>query len=293
MELLKKIDRNYKLIKIIERKLNDEHFLINAKLNLLMLHKNYYIKQKYNDFLKIATIFSKIRTVNYAIIKSQPMITHLGNDIDILMNRDDIPIMLNFLKKFFSIKRIDIHEQTLDKVKVTVYFKDMYLNQLEIYTYIGWYGLRVFNSFNILVDNIKMKRLIFPEENITLVLKVLSEPADAMVQISHILVGERYLTLSDTLRLLLLHNDIKNYLNTVKDSSYLNLQLAYGMVLSLIKNRLSDLLLQGKTLIPFRGILPISYMISFNNFVKVRNYRISTYYKELRRLLSSLYQSIL
>ena len=270
---------------VILPKLTNKRFVERANINAILINSDNDIREKFHDFSKILDFLTEV-DLEFVILKAQPLITHLGNDIDLLMHMDQVKHFIRKLEKKFRILRIELHEGTRRGFKATIHLGNMKLNQIEVYTYVGWYEY-VFLPIEQVIKSYNLAKLILPNGamyHLPLPSNFHSLAIDAL----HVMFGNRYISLGDLAKLL-------SYPPNVDYPDYtVNGMLRTGNIIALfiksLKEVLPEVLSKGYSYIPLRYILTLSSLASISNMFHNKELNIKAYWWEFRRVLNVAYR---
>lgn len=286
--LTKEIFMNLPIVHVVLPKVTKQ-FAEEANINTILADSDNVVKEKLSDLEKLFEFLAEVET-EFTVLKMQPVITHLGNDIDLLMHSDYVKPFLRRLGKKFKIWCIELHEGTRRGFKATIHLANMRLSQIEIYTYVGWYGysflpadhlnkFRKFAKFTLL-------------DGTTLKLPILPYSYAFLVDVLHIVFGNGYISLGDIVKLLLYPNI--NYASYLEGIPSLITSNAISTFMRSLKTCLIEILLNGRCYIPLRYRLPFSLLASVINLFHNKELNANTiYWMELRRTLSVAYHMLL
>jgi len=272
-------------------------FAEDANINLLLTYSHDRIRRKLKDLERIFSFLANISSTNdvsFAVIKMQPIITHVGNDIDVLVPVCKVKEFLATLKKAFMIKAVETHERTSKGFKATIHIHDIGLNQIEIYTYIGWYGY-TFMELHPLENFYASATFVLGDKNIP-GLAVIREPYSTYIDILHAVFGNRYITLSDVLKFILRFrwDYMKSFNELLDEDTPLVVRYAVKTFMKALKSCLRELFARGRCFIPEHYMISFSFLSTANNIFKKESLPdIATYWevywREFRRILSTIY----
>ncbi|MEM4005823.1 MAG: hypothetical protein QXM43_09380, partial [Desulfurococcaceae archaeon] len=179
------------ILNVLKERSNDVAFLSNAKCNLLAFEKNQAIRRKLFDLKNVLRFLEKITSegsTHYALIKVQPFITHLWNDVDVLVSYKDVSKMINAVREYFG--DVTAVGRPL-RGGATLYIKRLSL-RLDLYTMVGWRGLLAIKNSDS-IDRIMFSYLI--RDNLTCngksyEIQVLAPELDILIQLVHIYQSE-------------------------------------------------------------------------------------------------------
>jgi len=262
-------------------------FVEKANINAILADSDNTVKGKISDLRKLLEFLAEV-DIEFTILKMQPVITHLGNDIDLLMHSDYVKPFLRRLRKKFKTSCIELHEGTRRGFKATAHLANMRLSQIEIYTYVGWYGysflpadhlnkFRRFAKFTLL-------------DGTTLQLPILPYPYAFIVDVLHMIFANRYISLGDIAKLLLYPSI--NYTICLEGIPSLMASNAISTFIRSLKECLTEILLNGRCYIPLRYTLSFSWLASVDNIFHNKELDINTYWMELRRVLNVAYRRL-
>jgi hypothetical protein len=73
-----------------------------GNINTILIGIDETVREKLNDLERIISLLSEVESeVEFAILKMQSIITHLGNDVDVLIRPKDVKHFLQRLEKRF------------------------------------------------------------------------------------------------------------------------------------------------------------------------------------------------
>jgi len=263
-------------------------FIERGNINAILAETDREVKEKLQDFKRIIGFLSEVKEVEFAVIKMQPIITHLGYDIDVLMKPEDIRPFLQRVRKRFQILHTELHEFTRRGFKVTIYLNGMKLNQIEIYTYIGWYNYFFISPEELLKFR---KNAIFAFDDASFSTYVLSDLPAFIIDVMHTMFPNKYISLGDFIKILLYLErgfDLREY-------SLLGGKEIIMAVNCLVKNLetcLKDILSFGRCYIPLQHTLLVSVVSTFKNFFINKELDPDIYWKELRRILNAIWRRL-
>ncbi|MGC8988376.1 hypothetical protein [Infirmifilum sp.] len=252
---------------------NDWKYFENAKINLLLLHGNPKIRKKYIEFMEILKAVSLLPQEGYALIKVHPFITHLGNDVDILVEKKNLEAVVKHLSRELQVESI-IGKSGKG---VTLLLNDMEL-RVDIYNEVGWGGLKVLDVSLASPTTRRVVRLVNSLE-----ISVIREDIDLAILIAHIFESEGWVTLGDLLKLLLLNpTNMSASVESVK--TYLNIGRLYSYLVAMLNNEdvISNIFQYGKARIPIKYLLLTSVSTILAN-LRARRVDMKGYYWEVKR----------
>jgi hypothetical protein len=253
---------------------NDWKYFENAKINLLLLHGNPKIRKKYIEFMEILKAISLLPQEGYALIKVHPFITHLGNDVDILVEKKNLEAVVKHLSRELQVESI-IGKSGKG---VTLLLNDMEL-RVDIYNEVGWGGLKVLDVSLASPTTRRVVRLVNSLE-----ISVIREDIDLAILIAHIFESEGWVTLGDLLKLLLL-NPTNRSVTVESVKTYLNIGRLYSYLVAMLNNEdvISNIFQYGKARIPIKYLLLTSVSTILAN-LRARRVDMKGYYWEVERL---------
>ncbi|WP_434730815.1 hypothetical protein WLZ34_03940 [Thermogladius sp. KZ2Tp1] len=253
---------------------NDWKYFENAKINLLLLHGNPKIRKKYIEFMEILKAISLLPQEGYALIKVHPFITHLGNDVDILVEKKNLEAVVKHLSRELQVESI-IGKSGKG---VTLLLNDMEL-QVDIYNEVGWRGLKVLDVSLASPTTRRVVRLVNSLE-----ISVIREDIDLAILIAHIFESEGWVTLGDLLKLFIL-NPMNMSASVENVKTYLNIGRFYSYLVAMLNNEdvISNIFQYGKARIPIKYLLLTSVSTILAN-LRARRVDMKGYYWEVERL---------
>jgi len=263
-------------------------FIERGNINAILAETDREVKEKLQNFKRIIGFLSEIKEMEFAVIKMQPIITHLGHDIDVLMKPEDIKPFLQRVREKFQISHAELHEFTRRGFKITVYLSGMKLNQIEIYTYIGWYNYFFIPPEELLKFH---KNAIFAFDDVSFSTYVLSNIPAFIIDVLHIMFPNKYISLGDFIKILL-------YLRKgfdLRERSLLGgkeIAVAINCLVKSLEACLKDILFFGRCYIPPQYSLPVSIVSTFKNFFVNKELDPDIYWKELRRILNATWRRL-
>jgi hypothetical protein len=259
-----------------------------GNINTVLIEVDETVKEKLNDLERIISFLSEVESeVEFAILKMQPIITHLGNDIDVLIRPKDVKHFLQRFEKMFRIHHIELHENIRRGFKATIHLSDMKLNQVELYTYLGWYGYFFISSDELLKSR---QTAVFAFDNASFSVPVLSNTHAFIVDILHAVFGNRFISLGDLVKLLSYLYLETSFADNAEGNSFLNrreIVMAINCFVKSLRICLTDVLSSGRCYIPLRYLLHYSIISSLENFFINKELSLDVYWKELRRILNT------
>ena len=261
----------------LARRINDENYIRRTGFNLLLYQRDKLIKRKLHEFVEILKILSSLPKEDYALIKVKPFITNIWNDVDIfVVTKDVIKQVLSLLKTQNKVKRVTGKGHK----GVTIYLKNNTL-VVDIYTLIGWGGLKYAELFDSKFDEACIQR-----DNINLCdISTLSLCSDLLIQILHLMASSKTISLSDVIKFLCALRYCRDYLNN---------QILWGakvfLSIEYIKRRIAYLILLNARKIIKDGAITIppepwvKTQLMLNN-LKLRNRNVMGYYYEIKDML--------
>jgi hypothetical protein len=268
-----------------------KHLAEKGNINAVLIRLDETVREKLNDLERIVSLLSEMKEVEFAILKMQPLITHLGNDVDVLIRAEDVKHFLQRLKKKLRIRHVELRDSTRRGFKATIYLNNMKLNQIDLYTYLGWCGYP-FVPINELIRFCRTAILTLDDTSFSV--PVLSNLYALVVDILHAVFGNRCISLGDIVKLY-------SYLETglasdAEEISLLNrkeIVMAIDFFLKSLKMCLSNVLSFGRYYIPLRYLFPYSIISSSKNFFVNKELSLDVYWKELRRLLNTEWRRLM
>jgi len=273
---------------IVSSKLT-KHFVERGSINAILIELDKTVEKKFRDLKKIVGFLSKVMEMEFAIIKMQPIVTHLGTDIDLLIQAEDIKPFLRELKKRFRISHVELHENTRKGLKATVHLSGMKLGQIEMYTYLGWYGYSFISSEELIKFR---KTAVFSFDDGGFLIPVLPNLCAFIVDVMHA-IFEKYISLGDLIKILLLPES--NFTDNVEEYSLLDRReiiMVMDYFIKSLKACLKNVLSLGRCYIPLRYTFPISMIFSFKNLFINKELSSEVYWKELKRILNAEWQRL-
>jgi len=254
-------------------KSDDWRYFENAKINLILLHGNPKIRKRYNEFIEILKAISLLPQEGYALIKVHPFITHLGNDVDILVEKKNLEAVVKHLSRELQVESI-IGKSGKG---VTLLLNDMEL-QVDIYNEVGWRGLKV---LDISLANPTTRRVVRLVNSLEI--SVIREDIDLAILIAHTFEGEGWVTLGDLLKLLLL-NPMNMSASVENVKTYLNIGRLYSYLVAMLNNEdvISNIFQYGKARIPIKYLLLTSVSTILAN-LRAGRVNMRGYYWEIER----------
>ncbi len=252
---------------------NDWKYFENAKINLLLLHGNPKIRKKYIEFMEILKAVSLLPQEDYALIKVHPFVAHLGNDVDILVEKKNLEAVVKHLSRELQVESI-IGKSGKG---VTLLLNDMEL-QVDVYNEVGWRGLKVLDLSLANPTTRRVVRLVNSLE-----ISVIREDIDLAILIAHTFEGEGWVTLGDLLKLLLL-NPMNMSASVENVKTYLNIGRLYSYLVAMLNNEdvISNIFQYGKARIPIKYLLLTSVSTILAN-LRAGRVNMRGYYWEIER----------
>jgi len=263
-----------------------KHFAEKGNINAVLFRSDKTIKKKLSDLKVIISFLSEVKNIEFVILKMQPMITHLGNDVDVLIRAKDVKPFLRELGKGFQISHVELNDNTRRGFKATIYLSNMELSKIDLYTYLGWIGY-FFASSDELIES--RRTAIFAFNNASFPVPVLPNSYALMVDILHSVFGNGYISLGDIIKLLLYLE--AGFANDAKENPLLSrreIVIAMNCFLKSLKMCLVDVLSLGRCYIPLRYFLPCYIISSSKNFFINKELSPDIYRKELGNFLERI-----
>ncbi|MEM0240950.1 MAG: hypothetical protein QXP29_05760 [Candidatus Nezhaarchaeales archaeon] len=257
----------------------------NAKCNLLASEKSRAMRRRLIDLKDLLSFLEKItneENVRYALIKVQPFITHLWNDVDMLVLYKDVLNIINAARKYFG--DVTVVSRLL-RSGVTLYIKRLSL-RLDLYTAVGWRGLlAIKNSDNIMFSHFVKDNLAYCGDSYEV--QVLTPELDILIQLIHAYQSENAITLADFIKTLSSTNlDFSPVEHLFVVPPAMILQFFFRSALKMLK----ELLVIGRIAIPLAEKAIVSLHIILEN-LKLRNTNFRSYYYEAEELISYIFSS--
>ena len=252
---------------------NDWKYFENAKINLLLLHGNPKIRKKYIEFMEILKAVSLLPQEGYALIKVHPFITHLGNDVDILVEKKNLEAVVKHLSRELQVESIIRKPEK----GVTLLVNGMEL-QIDIYNEVGWRGLKVLDVSLASPTARRVVRLVNGLE-----ISVIREDIDLAILIAHTFESEGWVTLGDLLKLLLLSR--MNMVAFAENAGmYLNTRRLYSYLVAMLGNKdvISNIFQCGRARIPVKYLMLTSVSTILAN-LRAGRVDAKGYYWEVKR----------
>ncbi|MEM0080142.1 MAG: hypothetical protein QXL22_03735 [Candidatus Nezhaarchaeales archaeon] len=270
---------------VLKERSDDMIFLSNAKCNLLALEKSQAIRRRLIDLKDVLSFLEKITSeenVRYALIKVQPFITHLWNDVDMLVLYKDVSNMINAARRYFGDVTVVGRPS---RSGVTLYIKRLSL-RLDLYAAVGWRGLLVIkNSNNVMFSHLVKDNLAYCGESYEI--QVLTPELDTLIQLIHAYQSENAITLADFIKVLLSINlDFSSVEHLFVVPPAMILQFFSRTALKMLR----ELLVIGRIAIPLIEKAVVSLHIILEN-LKLRNINFRSYYYEVEQLISYIFSS--
>lgn len=266
------------IFKVLKNKYNDAWFLNNAGCNLLVAERSRVIKRKLVDLEDILKFLEKVTmkgNIHYALIKVQPFITHLWNDVDLLVLTKDIPIMVDVARNYFG--NIVITSKFLKGV--TLHINKLSL-KLDLYTTVGWRGLSAIRADSDVLFNNFMSNSITCHET-SYEVRTLIPELDLYIQLIHIYESELMITLMDFIKMLLL-TSLK--ILPIEEIFIIPPAMLLQLSLRVAMERLEKLLVTGRINVPLPEKSVSSLYILLKN-LRLRNTNFRGYYYEIEHLI--------
>jgi len=229
--------------------------------NLLLSSRLSNIKKKLICFTDVLHTLEDLRSeTSFGLLKVQPIVTYIENDIDILVPRK------NDLRKILSVLRARKHLKVFAKgfmKGITLYDIESHL-KIDLYERIGWRGLYAVELESL--NNHTVLEEILVSEDLFKV-PVIEAHLDLLTLVIHLYESSGFIRLSDVLKLLLLMKqvggdvvDVHTYFNVKRLLSFLTQQL--------VDSSIREFLIKGEVkLLPSH--LFISHVeILLNNLIK-------------------------
>lgn len=271
------------ILNVLKERSNDVAFLSNAKCNLLAFEKNQAIRRKLFDLKNVIRFLEKITSegsTHYALIKVQPFITHLWNDVDVLVSYKDVSKMINAVREYFG--DVTAVGRPL-RGGATLYIKRLSL-RLDLYTMVGWRGLLAIKNSDS-IDRIMFSYLI--RDNLTCngksyEIQVLAPELDILIQLVHIYQSENAITLADFIKVF---SSINFDFSLIEKFFVVSPLMIFQFFFHTLLKRLRELLAIGRISIPLSEKTITSLEIIFRN-LKLGNTNFKGYYYEIEQLIS-------
>jgi len=259
----------------LARRINDENYIRRAGFNLLRYQRDKLVQRKLHEFVEILKTLSSLPKEDYALIKVKPFITNIWNDVDVfVVTKDAIKQVLSLLKTQNKVEKVT----GKGSKGITIYLKNSKV-QIDIYTLIGWRGLRYADLFS---NN--FEEACIQGGNIHICnINTLPLCTDLLIQILHFIAHSK-ISLSDAVKFLCALHYCRDHLSNQGlqgAMAFLDIEYLIRRTTHLILMNAEKIVEDGVIIIPPEPWVKTQLMLSN---LKLRNRDVMGYYYEIRDL---------
>jgi hypothetical protein len=259
----------------LARRINDENYIRRTGFNLLLYQRDKLIQRKLHEFVEILKILSSLSKEDYALIKVKPFITNIWNDVDtFVVTKDVTKQMLSLLKTQNKVEEVT----SKGRKGITIYLKNSKV-QIDIYTLIGWRGLKYADLFG---NN--FEEACIQGGNIHICnINTLPLCTDLLIQILHF-IADGKISLSDAVKFLCALHYCRDHLSNrglQGAKVFLDIEYLIRRTTHLILMNAKKIIEDGVITIPPEPWVKTQLMLSN---LKLRNRDVMGYYYEIRDL---------
>jgi len=264
---------------------NNPHYLVRAGFNLLLADSFPSVRRKFLGFINILSILEDLasKEKGFALIKVHPMITHIGNDIDVFVSKANFKKIVQIVaSRNFKVLKT---REKFRKKGITL--RDPHSGlELDLYVWIGWRGLKALEVSD--VNHLAMPSVVLVDDGYRFKVPVADLRLDATIQAIHIYESQGFIKLSDMLKFLLIFKSLHNNLDV--GQNYFNIARLYALLIKDLASKKTILFKQGLCNPNFAHLLLTHLEVLMNNAIKCKECKgslssISSYYYQFKQIV--------
>jgi len=264
---------------------NDPRYLVRAGFNLLLADSVPSVRRKFRGFINILSILEDFasKEEGFALIKVHPMITYIGNDVDVLVSKANLErIMRVVTSKNLKVLK---SKEKFRKKGITLRDPDSGL-ELDLYLWIGWRGIKALEVND--VNCLAAPAIILVDEGYRFRVPIVDVRLDAIIQAIHIYESQDFIRLSDVLKFLLMFKLLRNDLDVGR--SYFNATRLHAFLIKDLADKITILFRQGLCNPNFVHLLLTHLELLMNNIIECEECKgslssIISYYYQLKHIV--------
>jgi len=258
---------------------NDPHYLVRAGFNLLLADNVPGVRRKLWGFVNILSILEDLapKEEGFALIKVHPMITHIGNDVDVFVSKASLKGIIRIIASR-GLKVL----KTKGRFKKGITIRDPNSGlELDLYVWMGWRGLKALevNDINYLTT----LSVILVDEEHRFKVPVVDLRLDTVIQAVHIYESQGFIRLSDALKFLLMFKSLHNDLDVGR--SYFNVARLHAFLIKDLTDKVTILFRQGLCEPKFAHLLSTHLELLMSNIIECKKCK-----SDLLSIISYYYQ---